>query len=423
LCDVGPETEGLLPGAIEGRVVSALRQALEETLAADPDDLGTHMAYADYLLDHGDPADHDRGEFIQVQLALQDERIPSQERQSLRERERALLESHRAEWFGPLAAHLPGSHRSNEDYPIEIRFARGWLEAVHIQRGDFWTTQALAAAPVARLLRELTIDRAWDDPLGMWDDERQEVIHAPIPEGTPQDNGYLLPLFEAPFLTTLRSLRLGDAPEDSQWMLHARIEGELVARLVERIPRLEELSLFARDVHAAALFRLPLPHLRILQVYHLHDHATSVLADNTSLGRLTHLLFHGHATDPCYVQPGPYLTLNDLHAVLRSLSLRSLTHLRFRLSDIGDEGCEAIVRSDILKRLHMLDLKHGRITDAGARILASCPDLHNLRQLNLARNALTAQGIRLLEQLGMNLVVDEQHPIDDLHWLSEGDWE
>src|SRR5581483_12257097 len=48
----------------------ALRQAMEQSLAANPDDLATHMAYADHLVELGDP----RGEFIQVQLALEDPR-------------------------------------------------------------------------------------------------------------------------------------------------------------------------------------------------------------------------------------------------------------------------------------------------------------------------------------------------------------
>src|SRR2546425_1209332 len=47
---------------------SPLRRSLEDALAEDPDDLATHMAYADHLVELGDP----RGEFIQVQLALED---------------------------------------------------------------------------------------------------------------------------------------------------------------------------------------------------------------------------------------------------------------------------------------------------------------------------------------------------------------
>ncbi len=64
-----------------------LRQALEAARLADPDDVGTHSAYADYLQERGDP----RGEFIQVQLALEDESKPAAQRKKLAEREAALL--------------------------------------------------------------------------------------------------------------------------------------------------------------------------------------------------------------------------------------------------------------------------------------------------------------------------------------------
>src|SRR5262245_32071776 len=45
-------------------------KALENAIFANPDDLGAHAAYADWLIEQGDS----RGEFIQVQLALEDEK-------------------------------------------------------------------------------------------------------------------------------------------------------------------------------------------------------------------------------------------------------------------------------------------------------------------------------------------------------------
>src|SRR5207249_2522467 len=67
-----------------------LREALEAALAEDPDDVATHAAYADLLTEQGDP----RGEFIQVQLALEDESRPAKERRELQQRERDLLHAH-----------------------------------------------------------------------------------------------------------------------------------------------------------------------------------------------------------------------------------------------------------------------------------------------------------------------------------------
>ena len=52
----------------------SLREALEEALAASPDDLASHMAYADWLSEQPAKADQARGEFVRVQLALEDEK-------------------------------------------------------------------------------------------------------------------------------------------------------------------------------------------------------------------------------------------------------------------------------------------------------------------------------------------------------------
>src|SRR5262249_39601743 len=75
--------------------VSDLRAALEAAIAEDPDDLASHAAYADYLVEQGDP----RGEFIQVQFALESVTTTDQRRQELQAREKDLLAAHEAEWL------------------------------------------------------------------------------------------------------------------------------------------------------------------------------------------------------------------------------------------------------------------------------------------------------------------------------------
>src|SRR5260370_19160005 len=69
----------------------SLRNALESSLVARPEDLATHMAYADYLQERGDP----RGELIQVQLALEDPARPVAERRS---EERRVGKECRSRW-------------------------------------------------------------------------------------------------------------------------------------------------------------------------------------------------------------------------------------------------------------------------------------------------------------------------------------
>jgi uncharacterized protein (TIGR02996 family) len=67
-----------------------VREALEEALLDNPDDLAAASAYADYLIEQGDP----QGELIQVQLALEDEGRPAAERKELQKREKALLKKY-----------------------------------------------------------------------------------------------------------------------------------------------------------------------------------------------------------------------------------------------------------------------------------------------------------------------------------------
>ena len=84
----------------------ALKRAMIEALVADPDDTGTHSAFADLMVEHGDPADVARGEFIAVQLALEDTSRSPEERKRLAAREKELLEAHQREWLGELAPFL-----------------------------------------------------------------------------------------------------------------------------------------------------------------------------------------------------------------------------------------------------------------------------------------------------------------------------
>src|SRR5262249_52405588 len=66
--------------ALRGKSVSDLRAALEEAILAHPEDRASHAAYADLLTEEGDP----QGEFVSVQLALEDESLPAPERQRLK---------------------------------------------------------------------------------------------------------------------------------------------------------------------------------------------------------------------------------------------------------------------------------------------------------------------------------------------------
>jgi uncharacterized protein (TIGR02996 family) len=381
------------------------RQALEEALVDNPDDRAAHAAYADLLMEAGEP----RGEFIQVQLALEGPNCPPHERQRLQQREQELLAAHQRDWLGELP--LTGA---------DVRFARGWLDRTATQDLDEPLATALAHAPQIRLLREMVI-------------EGDHYIKAPSRSDSwgPALRRHWQAtdiLARSPYLGNVRVLRLGEMVEDdsedcpyydSHW------ETPAAPDLVARMPRLEELYLLTKRYEPARLFGLwTLHQLRILQVYHLEErYPLEVLADNPHLGNLTHLLLHPHG----YADPdAPFLDLAGVRAVLRSPHLRSLTHLQVRLCDMGDEGCREIVDSGILKRLKRLDLRHGCITDDGARLLADCPDLRRLELLDVNRNGLTAAGIEALEATGIKVRCRNQLSPGELarsEYLEEGDFE
>ncbi len=349
----------------------SLRDALESALVENPDDLAAHFVYADYLREQGDP----RGEFIQLQLALEDPRLREAERSRLRARANELLREYERDWLGILA----------NDPHLEYRFARGWLDTLivrHIPDGVHRADLGrwLCLAPAMRLLRKLVLEC---------------------------DDGLVESLLGSPSLSNLRVFQLGKSMSAEHF---PDVPSPLLAELIVKFPRIEELRLFAQEYNAIHLFALSnLSSLRILQVYYLNErHPLEVLAKNPDLGKLTHLLLHP------FVAP-TLIDLAGVRAVLHSRHLRGLTHLQLHHSDLGDVGCTEIVTSGILKRLKVLDLRYGEITDAGARILADCPDLRRLELLDIERNALTQTGIDILRRvLGPALRGDDQQTREEL---------
>jgi hypothetical protein len=187
------------------------------------------------------------------------------------------------------------------------------------------------------------------------------------------------------------------------------MSGELVPTLVNKMPNLEELHLFAHGVDANKLFGMTMTNLRLLQLYHSHDYPLEKLANNKSLANLTSLRCHPHAIYYDDATDGAYIRLPHLRAICRSPNLKNLTHLCLRLTDFGDKGAEEIVSSGILKRLKMLDLQSGCITDKGAKTLADCKDLKNLEFLNLHSNAMTKTGTDAIKKTGVKADVTAQH--------------
>jgi uncharacterized protein (TIGR02996 family) len=387
----------------------SLREALEAAIRDDPDDLAAHAAW---LQEQGDPL----GEFIQVQLALEQEGRSAHERKKLRQREKALLKDHQREWVGAWPTLMPTmgpEGRGQLDFQTPVfGFIRGILAEATLCSLLLKGAWAFVRAPQTRMVRHLRIggwpyegDEGEFDELLAEAEARPEV--PPASGGSEQPSEFVL--LRWPHLANLRVFQLGwtsDEVYDDFCHFQCHLRGEHAYDFVKQMPRLEELYLFAHRVNVAKIAALPLPNLRVLQVYHSYDCALKKLAGNPSLGRLTHLLFHPHAIE--YGEE-PYIRLDGLRAVVRSPHLTSLTHLRLRLADFVDEGCEEIVRSGILRRLKVLDLRHGCVSDAGARTLAASPDVKRLELLDLSRNDLTGAGIAALRAAGVPAVTDFQH--------------
>jgi uncharacterized protein (TIGR02996 family) len=393
-------------------VSGSMRDALEGALVANPEDLASHMAYADWLNEQGDPL----GEFIQTQLALEDASKPAKERKTLQKREEALLKAHRDTWLGDLAQPLLNPTKPEYGTPeAEVTFVRGWVQRLRLTGYGLEQTRALVRAPQLQLLRELILcDDGYVEDYDREDD---------VPEGA--DIPQLYPLARAEYFGNVRVFTLGEPDDDAEYP-ECHTEGEGVAGMVKKMPRLEELRLLAHDVDTDELFSLKtLDNLRILQVDHTHHYPFKKLGANPSLGKLTTLLCHPH----CVEGDEAYIQIDDVRAIARSKYLTSLAHLRLRCSDMGDAGAKEIVASGILKRLKTLDLMFGKISDVGARLLAACPDVKNLEKLDLTSNCMTPAGVAALKAVVPGLIAKNQWTpsgdelTDQEHYLYHGDIE
>ena len=338
-----------------------MRDVFERAIRANPDDAAGYAAYADWLQEQGDP----RGEFIQVQLGLEDETLPAARRKELAAREEALLAGTgpRGSATGPTtrtSAGGPTSGRRDPDW-LPYRFTRGLLTAVEVGNLTVDLAREVVRAPQLRFVRELSVR-------GIAYQEPGEYEDGPDTQGVREEPAQHV-LVRWPQLRHLRVFRFGGCEPfdyDADWNPYrSHTPGDLAAAFARQMPDVEEMHLMAHVRHEAdEVAALPMPNLRVLLLYHGWNYPLARLADNPSLTNLRELYCHPHA-----VEPGdePYIRLPDLRALCRSRHLTGLTHLQLRLADFGDEGIDEIVASGLLKRLKVLDLRHGLVTDAGAR--------------------------------------------------------
>jgi uncharacterized protein (TIGR02996 family) len=269
------------------------REVLEADIRANPDDLAAHAAYADLLTDQGEEA---RGEFIQIQLRLEDKTLPRKERDKLKRREKKLLAKHEREWLGPLAPILLDQSALDEGraayppYHNRHQWQRGVLACLRFGWFSLDVARALRdSADRLALSRELRIMRVPLQEAGTYDPGSE------VPKNRQEyDTVAFYPLTAWPLWQQIRIFQLGvdeDENYDEYCGFNSRVDGEDLTWILTRMPDAEELYLFARGLYGN--FSRPMPHLRLLQFYHSY-YQLRELAENESLGNLTHLLIHPH---------------------------------------------------------------------------------------------------------------------------------
>ena len=131
------------------------REAMEAALLDDPDDLVRHAAYADMLIEDGDP----RGDFIRIQLQLEERKLAAKVRKKLEKQSAELLKQHEREWLGPLY----DWRRSISAHPrrmiFNISWCRGWFDRIVLNAPDMKCIRKLADAPLAKLVTSLDVHK------------------------------------------------------------------------------------------------------------------------------------------------------------------------------------------------------------------------------------------------------------------------
>lgn len=383
------------------------RTALENAIVANPDDLGAHAAYADWLIEQGDP----RGEFIQVQLALEDEKRPAKARKELKQREEQLLKRYQREWLGELAPYLLHQRGIAKLYVQDgeiYRFgwARGQLETLDVPFISVAFARLLAHDPTCRWLRQLILRNV----------QSGDGKAYPVPSEARENVGEYVGLYALSQEVTslpVRAFQCGT----SRYTTLAFTAG--IVGLIRKMPCLETLTLYASLWEEQAEMLTELEHLqslRTLEIAGCYRFPLAMLAANRSLPQLKHLRI-GLATD---AEEG--IAAADVEALLASPHLQGLVELRLDGCEDGMAICKALAKSPLRRHLRVLGLSRCALSKREAAALARCTDLHGLQVLDVSENWLSEKDIQGLKDTGIGQVVanDQKRPGEPLFDTYEG---
>lgn len=344
-------------------------EAFHRALHSQPNDLAVWSALADYLQEQGNP----RGEFMQVQIALENPILNATQRDELQRREQALLAQHQREWLGELAPHVLDTPTVEPDHPppgkIDVFFRRGWLHTIHCHDLTIRQGYAFGRNAMARHVQTWTIGQSGD----------RNAIRACLPRGN------------------IRHLELGGPYRRN----HLYSCNTHLTELLENLPLLEELVLHNMSDAGRHVFNASLPELQALVVHDDDMFNYAAWRENGDLPKLERLHFIPSSTHVGSGAAAPYHLLEQMQAIAASTNLPKLRDFRAILSYYGDDAMEHLTKAAFFPQLRKLELWGGRMTATGATLLAESPSFKNLESVTLRLRTFTRRGEQILRATGV----------------------
>lgn len=135
-----------------------MSEKLEKKIFDKPEDLKWHEAYVEWLRDNDGDA---RADLIEVQIALENQKLNREKRFELELQEKRILNEHGREWIGPLSdfimmRDIPG-RRFQPKPSCAIEWYRGWVYGLTLDELTLKLSKVLLQAPELRMFRSLTL--------------------------------------------------------------------------------------------------------------------------------------------------------------------------------------------------------------------------------------------------------------------------
>ena len=378
-----------------------MREVFLQKILADRNSKENVLVYADWLVENGNPL----GEFIQVQVLLEDEDVDPTRRKELVDTESKLLEQNEKAWSQGISE-LKAKWEHLNDPKLTFRWGLpSRLTFAYLSEED---VSKIAETSVPQFLESFVVTLSMDSVYDESELEYGSVISA------------LVPLAEIPF-PCLKGFQLGDVDFEAEYY-NCEVSGFGLLDFLKANSQIEDLRIAASNANAPRIFELNLPRLRVLHLMHEHNYPIETLAANSGFANLEDLSVLPHALE---YGDEPYLDIDDLKSICDSPHLKNLRTLRLRLTAMGDEAAAVIVGSELLDHLHVLDLQGGNMTSDGVRTLLADERIKNLQFLNLSRNTIDGSGVQSLAESNVPFTAQDQHngDMEEAAWLYEGDIE